>query len=443
MPTDKIDKILKPVERYMHDESTAGIVLLASAVMAMIWANSDWSDSYHHLWEYKISIQAGEYGISKTLHEWINDGLMALFFFVIGLELKREIMAGELSDMGKAMLPLIAALGGMVLPALIYFLFNPVGPESNGWGIPMATDIAFALGIMSLLGKRVPLSLKIFLTALAIADDIGAVLVIAFFYTSNISMLSLSIGGLFLIVLLAANYVGVRSTLFYGLIGIAGVWLAFLMSGVHATIAGVLAAFAIPARTKIDEEKFIQVLEDQLRAFHAIPPNDVTLLEPAQYKVIEKINRLTKAAGTPLQKLEYKLHPWVSYLVMPLFAFSNSGITLHSGFLNNILSSSVTLGVLLGLVVGKFIGVLIFCWVAVKMKIAALPQGVRWKQIVGVALLAGIGFTMSLFITTLAFKDAQLITAAKLGIFTASIISGVVGYFVLKKASTIPKPSEL
>ena len=427
----------------MHDESTAGIVLLASAVMAMIWANSDWSDSYHHLWEYNISIQAGEYGISKTLHEWINDGLMALFFFVIGLELKREIMAGELSDMGKAMLPLIAALGGMVLPALIYFLFNPVGPESNGWGIPMATDIAFALGIMSLLGKRVPLSLKIFLTALAIADDIGAVLVIAFFYTSNISMLSLSIGGLFLIVLLAANYVGVRSTLFYGLIGIAGVWLAFLMSGVHATIAGVLAAFAIPARTKIDEEKFIQVLEDQLRAFHAIPPNDVTLLEPAQYKVIEKINRLTKAAGTPLQKLEYKLHSWVSYLVMPLFAFSNSGITLHAGFLNNILSSSVTLGVLLGLVVGKFIGVLIFCWVAVKMKIAALPQGVRWKQIVGVALLAGIGFTMSLFITTLAFKDAQLITAAKLGIFTASIISGVVGYFVLKKASTIPKPSEL
>ena len=427
----------------MHDESTAGIVLLISAVIAMIWANSAWSDSYHHLWEYKISIQAGEYGISKTLHEWINDGLMAMFFFVIGLELKREIMAGELSDMGKAMLPLIAAFGGMLLPALIYFLFNPVGPESNGWGIPMATDIAFALGIMSLLGNRVPLSLKIFLTALAIADDIGAVLVIAFFYTSNISMISLGVGGLFLILLLAANYIGVRSTLFYGLVGIAGVWLAFLMSGVHATIAGVLAAFAIPARTKIDEEKFIQVLEDQLLQFHAIPPNDVTLLEPAQYKVIEKINRLTKAAGTPLQKLEYKLHPWVSYLVMPLFAFSNSGITLHSGFLNDILSSSITVGVLLGLVAGKFIGVLIFCWVAVKTKVAALPHGVTWKQVIGVALLAGIGFTMSLFVTTLAFKDAQLVTDAKLGIFIASIISGAVGYFVLKKASTIPKPSEL
>src|SRR5687768_2112209 len=213
MPADKIDKILKPVERYMHGESTAGIVLLISAMIAMIWANSAWSDSYHHLWEHKVSIQAEEYGISKTLHEWINDGLMALFFFVIGLELKREIMAGELSDMGKAMLPLIAALGGMLVPALIYFLFNPAGPESNGWGIPMATDIAFALGIMSLLGNRVPLSLKIFLTALAIADDIGAVLVIAFFYTSDISMVSLGFGVVFLMLLLAANYIGVRSTL--------------------------------------------------------------------------------------------------------------------------------------------------------------------------------------------------------------------------------------
>lgn len=427
----------------MHGESTAGIVLLVSAVIAMIWANSAWSESYHHFWEYKISIQAGEVGISKTLHDWINDGLMAMFFFVIGLELKREIMAGELSDMGKAILPLIAALGGMLVPALIYFLFNPGGPKSNGWGIPMATDIAFALGIMSLLGNRVPLSLKIFLTALAIADDIGAVLVIAFFYTSNISMISLGIGALFLVLLLAANYIGVRSTLFYGLVGIAGVWLAFLMSGVHATIAGVLAAFAIPARTKIDEEKFIQVLEDQLHEFHAIPPNDVTLLEPAQYKVIEKINRLTKAAGTPLQKLEYKLHSWVSYLVMPLFAFSNSGITLHTGFLNDVLSSSITLGILMGLVVGKFVGVLIFCWLAVKTKITALPHGVTWKQIIGVALLAGIGFTMSLFITTLAFKDVQLVTDAKLGIFIASIISGVTGYFVLKKASATPKPSEL
>src|SRR5688572_28161582 len=392
MPTQKVDKIFKPIERFLHSESTAGIVLLISAVIAMIWANTAWHDSYHHLWEYNISIYVGDYGINKTLHEWINDGLMAMFFFVIGLELKREIMAGELSDMGKAMLPLIAAFGGMVLPALIYFIFNPTGSTSYGWGIPMATDIAFALGIMSLLGKRVPLSLKIFLTALAIADDIGAVLVIAFFYTSNISMISLGLGGLFLAVLLGANYLGVRSTLFYGIVGIGGLWLAFLMSGVHATIAGVLAAFAIPARTKIDEEKFIQILEDQLQKFHAIPPNDVTLLEPAQYKVIENINRLTKAAGTPLQKLEHELHSWVAYLVMPLFAFANSGITLGAEIFRDVLSSGIAVGVFLGLFVGKFIGVLSFSWLAVKFGMATLPRGVNWKQIIGVALLAGVGF---------------------------------------------------
>lgn len=440
MPTNKIDKILKPVERYMHAESTAGVVLLVSATAAMIWANSPWHHYYHDVWEYNIGIQVGDYGISKTLHQWINDGLMAMFFFVIGLELKREIIAGELSEVGKAILPLIAAFGGMLLPALIYFLFTGWGPGRNGWGIPMATDIAFALGIMSLLGKRVPLSLKIFLTALAIADDIGAVLVIALFYTSDISMQSLGAGGLFLLVLLGANYIGVRSTLFYGVVGIAGVWLAFLMSGVHATIAGVLAAFAIPARTKIDEKKFINILEDQLKEFHAIPPNDVTLLEPAQYKIIERINRLANAAGTPLQKLEYQLHPWISFLVMPLFAFSNSGVTLEAGFLTDMWSSNVTLGILLGLLVGKFFGILLFSWAAVKWKIAPLPEGIKWKQIIGVALLAGIGFTMSLFITTLAFKDPEFIMEAKLGIFLASMLAGAMGYFVLKKTSATPKP---
>ncbi|HEX6223803.1 MAG TPA: Na+/H+ antiporter NhaA [Chryseolinea sp.] len=435
MPTERIDKILKPVERYMHKESTAGVLLLIMALTAMVWANTGWNDSYHHLWENKISLYAGDYGIEKTLHQWINDGLMAMFFFVVGLELKREIMAGELSNFGKAMLPLMAGLGGMLVPALIYLFFNRSGIQSNGWGIPMATDIAFALGIMSLLGKRVPLSLKIFLTALAIADDIGAVLVIAFFYTSSISMVSLAVGAIFLLALWAANYLGVRNTLFYGLVGIAGLWLAFLVSGVHATIAGVLAAFAIPARTKVDEEKFIQILEDQLREFHAIPPNDATLLEPAQYKVIEKINRLTYAAGTPLQKLEYQLHPWVSYLIMPIFALSNSGITLQAGFLNGILSSSITVGTFLGLFVGKFFGVLAFCWIAVKLKIAALPEGVTWRHLSGVAFLAGIGFTMSLFVTTLAFKDAQHVTDAKLGIFIASIVAGLVGYFVLRGAN--------
>jgi NhaA family Na+:H+ antiporter len=438
----KIDLILKPVEQYMHHESTAGVLLLFSALIAIVWANSPWSEAYFHLWEYKISIQVGSYGITNSVHHWINDGLMAMFFFVIGLELKREIMAGELSDIKKAMLPMIAALGGMLFPALIYILFNSSGEESNGWGIPMATDIAFALGVISLLGKKVPVSLKIFLTALAIADDLGAVLVIAFFYTSDISGGSLLSGAVFMSILIIANRLGVRSTLFYGLVGIGGVWLAFLMSGVHATIAGVLAALAIPARTEINEERFIQSLEAKLKQFHAIPPNDVTLLEPAQYRVIESIHRLTKAAGTPLQRLEHQLHPWVSYLVMPLFALSNAGIALQSNLLDTFFSSSVTLGILFGLMVGKFLGVVLPCWLMIKLRLATLPSEMNNRHLMGVGLLAGVGFTMSLFITTLAFEHLQFVTEAKIGIFAASILSGVAGYFVLKQSSSIPKPLE-
>ena len=256
---------------------------MISALAAIIWSNSPWSESYFHLWEHELSINLGEFGIQKTLHHWINDGLMAMFFFVIGLELKREIIGGELSDTRKAIFPLAAAVGGMLFPAGIYWLFNSDGAAGNGWGIPMATDIAFALGIVSLLGNRVPLSIKIFLTALAIADDLGAVLVIAFFYSSDISGTSLIAGAVFLGILFGGNYLGIRSSYFYGIIGIGGVWLAFLMSGVHATIAGVLTAAAIPARTKINELRFINLLERQIRKFNEIPPNDVTLLEPEQY----------------------------------------------------------------------------------------------------------------------------------------------------------------
>jgi NhaA family Na+:H+ antiporter len=435
MPADNIDTVLKPIQRFLRNESTAGILLLVSALIAVLWANSPWSDSYMHLWENEVSLQVGSYEIGNTLHHWINDGLMAMFFFVVGLELKREIMAGELSDIRKAMLPLSAAVGGMIVPAVIYILFNTSGERNDGWGIPMATDIAFALGVMSLLGKRVPLTLKVFLTALAIADDLGAVLVIAFFYTSDISLLSLGIGALFIAILIGANYIGVRSTLFYGLVGIGGVWLAFLLSGVHATIAGVLAAVAIPARTKINEPQFINVLEKEIEEFHEIPPNDLTLLEPAQYKVIENIHSLTKAAGTPLQRLESQLHPWVSFIVMPLFALANAGVVLHGDRIGEMFSNTITLGVLAGLSVGKFLGVVGFCWAATKFGIATLPEGINWRQIAGVGCLAGVGFTMSLFITTLAFEDAAFVDNAKLGIFAASIISGVAGYIVLRIAS--------
>lgn len=443
MAADSIDKVLRPIERYLHNESAGGILLLASAIIAVVWANSPFADSYIHLWENEVSLKVGNYTIGNTLHHWINDGLMAMFFFVVGLELKREIMAGELSDLRKAMLPMSAAIGGMICPAIIYILFNPSGIENNGWGIPMATDIAFAMGIMSLLGKRVPLTLKIFLTALAITDDLGAVLVIAFFYTSDISLSSLGMGAMFMAILVGANYLGIRSTLFYGLVGIGGVWLAFLLSGVHATIAGVLAAIAIPARTKINEVQFIDDLEKNLREFHKIPPNDVTLLEPAQYKIVEHIHHLTDAAGTPLQKLESALHPWVSYLVMPLFALANAGVLLHADKIGSMFSDSITLGILAGLSVGKFAGVVGFCWLAIRIRIAKLPEGINWSQIAGVGFLSGIGFTMSLFVTTLAFTDAELVDSAKLGIFAASIISGVVGYVVLRRSSgAIREPLE-
>jgi len=436
MKEERIDRFLKPVHGFMHAETTGGIVLIVSAIVAITWSNSPWRESYFHLWEYEFGITLGSYGIQKSIHHWINDGLMAMFFFVVGLELKREVIAGELSDFRKAILPLSAAVGGMVFPALIFLIFNHGGIASRGWGIPMATDIAFALGILSLLGKRVPLSLKVFLAALAIADDLGAVLVIAFFYTSDISIINISVGVLFLGILLSANYLGVRSTLFYGLIGIGGVWLAFLMSGVHATIAGVLAAVAIPARTKIDEGVFVERLDKLTREFHAIPPNDVTLLEPGQYELVSKIGRLAQAANTPLQNLENQLHPWVAFLVMPLFAFSNAGIQLSLEVFNKAFFEGVSMGVLTGLVAGKFLGIMLFCWITVRLRIAAFPEGWRWSHMSGIALLAGIGFTMSLFITSLAYTDEALITEAKVGIFIASLISGIGGYILLRRTST-------
>ena len=439
MMRDKIQNILKPIDQFMHNESTGGLLLMGCALAAMLWANLS-PTSYVHVWEYEVAVRVGDFHIGNTLHHWITDGLMAMFFFVVGLELKREIMGGELSTMRKALLPIIAAAGGMVMPALIYIMINPSGEVNDGWGIPMATDIAFALGIISLLGKRVPISLKIFLTALAIADDIGAVLVIAFFYTSEISLVSIGVGGLFIAALLIGNYLGIRSTLFYGLLGIGGLWLAFLTSGVHATIAGVLAALTIPARTRIDEKEYIAQLESELDEFHKIPPNDLTLLEPAQYQVIERIHLLTEAAGTPLQHLEHQLHPWVSYLIMPLFALSNAGIVLQGEAIADLFSGSITIGIIAGLVAGKFLGVVAFSWIAVKLRVTELPVNSTWVHLIGIGFLAGVGFTMSLFITTLAFEDPYLVADAKVGILAGSLVAGLLGYFVLRSRKPIPEP---
>lgn len=431
---NKIAQILiRPINKFIRNESSAGIILFVSALIAMIWANSAWKESYHHFWEIPLGISLGSFEVNKTLHHWINDGLMAVFFFVIGLELKREIVGGELSNPKNAVLPIVAGLGGMIVPALIFVTLNKDQAAAAGWGIPMATDIAFALGIMSLLGNRVPIALKVFLTALAIADDLGAVLVIAFFYTSQIDFLSLITGIGFLGLLVIANVMGVRKTLIYGLLGIGGLWMAFLLSGVHATIAGVLAALAIPASVKVDEEEFNADMEELLQKFRSADPNNNPLLTADQLHILEAMKTTCAAAETPLQKLEHSMHGLVAYVVMPVFALANAGIELGDNLLQE-LFTPLTIAVVIGLVAGKFIGIMLSSGLLIKAGLAELPQHTSWKQMTGVAFLAGIGFTMSLFITELAYNDTQMITKAKLGVLIASLISGVIGYFILRSA---------
>jgi NhaA family Na+:H+ antiporter len=433
MQKSPIDKILAPVSRFIHLEYTSGIVLLVSVLVAIFLANSGFHDFYEHFWHINFSVGFENFILSHPLHIWINDGLMAIFFFVIGLELKREFMEGELSTLKKAALPMTAALGGMLVPALIYFSINKGTQADHGWGIPMATDIAFALALLSMAGKNLPSSLKVFLSALAVADDLGAVLVIAFFYTAQVHFAALAVGGGFLLLLILGNFLGIRSSLFYAILGIA-VWIAFLISGVHATIAGVLVAFTIPAVTKIDEHIYSNTLRKLSYDFEVDIPERGELITTQQNKTIQKVKTLSLAAQTPLQTLEYSLHPWVAFGIMPLFALANAGILIGSDFFAALVNP-VSIGVALGLIIGKFAGILSFCWIMVKLKLASLPDKANWKHLTGVALLAGIGFTMSLFISGLAFKDQLFIDQAKYGILIASVFSGIAGVLVLKKSN--------
>ncbi len=438
-----IDKILiDPLQRFMNNSAMSGIVLFSSVFIALVVSNSPWAAAYHHLWETDFSIGFGEHIIQKSLHHWINDGLMAVFFFVVGLELKREIIGGELKNPKNAVLPLVAAVGGMLVPAGIYLLMNSSGEASNGWGIPMATDIAFALGILYLIGDKVPLSLKIFLTALAIADDIGAVLVIAIFYTSQIDWVSLATGGVFMTVLIISNLVGVRNTIYYAIIGIGGLWLAFLMSGVHATIAAVLAAFTIPANVKIGEKTFSEKLDFLVEKFRKAKTNDVPLVTYEQSHILEEIRVVSKHALTPLQRLEHALHPLVAFVIMPIFALSNAGIDL-SGDIIAQFASPVAIGIFLGLILGKVIGVFGLSYLMVKMKWVNLPEGMNVLHLLGAAFLAAIGFTMSLFIGGLAFTDPLFQEQAKFGILGASILAGVIGFLIIRKANKIPIQNKL
>jgi NhaA family Na+:H+ antiporter len=406
--------------------------------VALIWANSPWGQGYYDFWKTYLTIGFGSFEVRETLAHWVNDGLMAIFFFVVGLEIKRELLAGELASMRKAAIPIAAAVGGMVVPALGYVVFNLGGEGMKGWAIPAATDIAFAIGIMSLLGKRVPLSLKVFLTALAIVDDIGAVLIIALFYTSDISWSALGFAAAFLALMIIANRLHVRNPIVYLVLGIL-LWFAFLQSGVHATIAGVAAAFMIPSRFRIKGGEFIAGARRFLDEFEAVEGRDDDILSnDRRQSAVYALELASEHALTPLTRLEHALHPWVGFFIMPVFALANAGVPLTSGLFAALLSP-IALGIMVGLVVGKQVGVLAFTFIAVRLGLGSLPEGTNWRQIHAAGCLAGIGFTMSLFIASLGFGEGEMLQEAKYGILAGSLISGVLGFILLRRATRAEK----
>ncbi|MDX1420166.1 MAG: Na+/H+ antiporter NhaA [Rubricoccaceae bacterium] len=423
---------------FFQTSAAGGIVLLACAAVALVWANSPLADAYFALWETYLTVGGGPLVIEKPLLLWINDGLMALFFFVVGLEIKREVLVGELSNPRQAALALAGAVGGMVVPAGLYLAVNIDDPlRVAGWGVPMATDIAFALGVLALLGSRVPLALKVFLTALAIVDDLGAVLVIALFYTDAIALGALGAAAGFFVVLVVLNRMGVQWTPIYALLGIA-LWVAMLKSGVHATVAGVLVALTIPASRRIDAPGFLEEARALLAQFsEGLKPGRVAPTNE-QREAVHALEQACEKVETPLQRLEHDLHGVVAFFVMPVFALANAGVALGGG---GLVSDPAALGIILGLVVGKPLGVFGLAWLSVRLGLAQQPSDVTWSQLFGVSLLTGIGFTMSIFIANLAYDSAALLDSAKLGILLASFVAGVVGYVLLRRSVPRPGPT--
>ena len=436
--------LLRPFQSFFKTEAAGGILLLAAAAVALVWANSPLVGAYNDLWGTYVTVGAGSFEISKPLLLWVNDGLMAIFFFVVGLEIKREVLAGELAEPRKAALAIAAALGGMVVPALLYTVVNLGSDKVTGWGIPMATDIAFALGVLALLGSRAPLALKVFLTAVAIVDDLGAVVVIALFYTAELNLAAL-VGSLVLVgVLVVVNRLGIQRPAVYGLIGLA-VWVLMLKSGVHATIAGVLVALTIPATRKIDEVEFAERADGLLAQFAAGLTVGGSTPTPDQMHAVHSLEKACEQIETPLQRLEHGLHGLVAFFIMPVFALANAGVALGAGAAA-LVTDTVALGVMLGLVVGKPLGVMTLAYLAVKTGLAALPSGVTWRHVMGVSFLTGIGFTMSIFIANLAFGAGPLLDSAKVGILAASVVSGVLGAVVLigvAKSAAVEEPAEV
>ena len=429
-PAGKI--LLRPFQSFFAQESASGILLLAAALVALVWANSPLAPAYFEIWETHLVVGVGDLVLDQSLHHWINDGLMAVFFFVVGLEIKREVLMGELAAPRKAALTVAAALGGMAMPTLVYALLNARGVGAAGWGIPMATDIAFALGVLALLGSRIPLSLKVFVTAIAIMDDLGAVLVIAFFYTAELSWGAIELAAVMLILLALLNRGGVLRPLPYALLGVV-LWLAFLASGVHATIAGILLALTIPARRAIDDTEFLQRTELLVAEFAEAADPGLAVPTPDQRNALHSLEVAVRDVEAPLPRIEHALHPWVAFFIMPVFALANAGVSI-GGDLGAVFGSPISLGVILGLFLGKPVGILTASWIAVRTGLGDLPSDIRYRHLWGVSLLCGIGFTMSLFIATIALPDHRLLDTAKIGILTASLLSGIAGALILARA---------
>lgn len=429
-----VDFVFHSFRKFLHLESSSGILLLLSLVVALLWANSPWSSAYFHILEWPLGIKVGDFVYSQSFHHWINDGLMTLFFFVVGLEIKRELVAGELASVKRAAFPMIAAFGGMIVPALIYSIFNYGTEGSKGWGIPMATDIPFALGILALLGSRIPNSLKVFLMALAIIDDLGSVLVIAIFYTKEISWSGLGYASIVFGLLLILNRFNVRRPVWYISLGIL-LWYFFLRSGVHGTIAGVLVAWTVPAISPINEHSFAALCRGILGRFEAASYKEETsILNHERFDAVMELELACEGVQPPLQKMEESLHPWTSYAILPLFALANAGVQIDPGLIHSLLDP-VSIGVFLGLVVGKPLGIFTACWIALKFGFPRLSGGVDWRHLLGVGMLGGIGFTMSIFVSGLAFSGSGLLATAKISVFLASIFSGVLGWTWLRLVS--------
>ncbi len=441
-PVLPVDRLLAPFREFARTSASGGVLLLGAATVALIWANSPLAGVYTGLWATTISFGWGEVIVSESLLHLVNDGLMAIFFLVVGLEIKREVLVGELASLRRATLPIAAALGGAVLPAVIFLLVAGGGTSGRGWGVPMATDIAFALGVLALLGDRAPPGLRIFVAALAIVDDLLAVVVIAIFYTADLSLPALALAGMVLAALIAANRIGVRRPLVYASLGL-GLWLAVFASGVHATVAGVLLALTIPATTRLDSDAYVEHARTLIADFEGRTVGGEDASTSHHHAALWELEDATERAQAPMLRIEHALHPWVAFLIVPLFALANAGVRLDVDIVAT-LQQPTTLGVILGLVIGKQVGVTLGAALVVRLGFASLPDGVRWRHVYGAAWLGGIGFTMSLFIGTLAYGEASPdLELAKVGVLVATVIAGVGGFAILRGAASGEETSGL